>query len=201
VNLNLSQLSKADIYKLFTHAVVPRPIAWVLTENENGSYNVAPFSYFNVVCSEPAVMMFSAGKKRDGSKKDTWANIERNKRCVIHVVGEHLAEPLNESARSLAVGESELEHTGQSTVKEPGFVLPRIEAAPIAFDCRLYDIHELGDGPQAIIYCEAIAAYISDDILNNETRLADPERLRPLARLGGTAYARQGCVFTLDRPV
>ncbi|TCS41016.1 flavin reductase family protein [Reinekea marinisedimentorum] len=200
MNINLSQLDKARTYKLFTHAIVPRPIAWVLTENENGSYNVAPFSYFNVVCSEPPLMMFSAGKKRDGSKKDTWANIERTGQCVIHIVGDVLAGPLNESARTLAAGESEVEHIDQDLITDAGFELPRLDAAPIAFDCKLYDIHELGDGPQAIIYCQATAAYLDDAILDADTKLVDPLKLRPLARLGGESYARQGEVFDLKRP-
>ena len=60
----LEELSPANAYFLMTQTIIPRPIAWVLSENETGTYNLAPFSYFNAVSSDPAVFMLSVGKNR-----------------------------------------------------------------------------------------------------------------------------------------
>ncbi|TXR54130.1 flavin reductase family protein [Reinekea thalattae] len=204
MNFDFSQLQKPEIYRLFTHAIIPRPIAWVLTENESDnedrSYNIAPYSFFTAVTSEPPVLVFSAGKKRDGSKKDTWQNIERSKRCVIHIANTDLAEPLNASAASLESGQSEIEHINLPITEQAGFVLPRVTSAPVAFECSLYEIHEIGDAPQGMIYCQVEAAYVADDVMHKDKPLIDFTKLQPLSKIGGEDYAALGEITTLKRP-
>src|SRR5690606_11369943 len=97
--------------------------AWVLSESDNGSFNLAPFSYFNAIASEPALVIFSVGHKRDGSKKDTWHNIEQRERFVIHLGVKSLAEQLNETARALPAGESELARIDSQLVDDAEFGL------------------------------------------------------------------------------
>jgi flavin reductase (DIM6/NTAB) family NADH-FMN oxidoreductase RutF len=198
--VNFQNIEKVDVYRLLTHTVVPRPIAWVLTENDHGAYNVAPFSYFNVISSDPGILMFSAGHKRDGSKKDTWHNIEKRKRCVIHIADASLMLAVNESARSLADSESELDNIDVSVVSETGFDLPRIQQCPIAFDCDLHDIHLLGNGPQAVIYTQVKTAYVSDECKLSEQYTLDEQQLDPLARLGGERYSELGNITSIKRP-
>ncbi|HEY7885006.1 MAG TPA: flavin reductase family protein [Cellvibrionaceae bacterium] len=199
--VDMSEISKADIYRLMTHSVIPRPVAWVLSENDTGNFNLAPFSYFNVIASDPALLMFSVGHKRDGSKKDTWHNIEQRERFVIHLGVANLAEQLNETARSLPAGESELERIDSQLIEDAGFGWPRLADCPIAFACQRYDIHLLGDGPQAVIYAEIKHAYISDQVLDADTGLPRADKIAPLARLGGEQYASLGEIFSLPRPV
>lgn len=200
MHLNLTEQDKSEIYRLFTHTVVPRPIAWVLTENENGTYNLAPFSYFNVISSDPALLMFSAGHKRDGSKKDSWRNIERNGKAVVHIADVSLMDALNESARGLPAEVSEFENLNLPLVQDEGFDLPRIEGAPVAYNTKRYDIHLLGNGPQAVIYLEATAAFVNDRLWLDDEKRVDEAKLAPLARLGGERYSELGPIHTLARP-
>lgn len=200
MQLNFTDLDKSEVYRLLTHTVIPRPVAWVLTENENGGYNIAPFSYFNVISSDPALMMFSAGHKRDGSPKDSWRNVERTGKAVVHIADMSLMTALNESARSLPADVSELDNLDLTLTAEKGFDLPRILEAPVAYHTRLYDIHLLGNGPQAVIYLEATAAYVADRLwLPEENRVAE-QKLDPLARLGGERYCELGKIHSLARP-
>ncbi|MDQ2078214.1 flavin reductase family protein [Marinimicrobium sp. ABcell2] len=198
--VDMINLPKADVYKLMTHTVIPRPVAWVLSENDSGSFNLAPFSYFNAIASDPALVMFSVGHKRDGSKKDTWSNIEKRERFVIHLGVVPQAKQLNETARALPAGESELERIDSQLVEDAEFGLPRLADCPIAFACQRYDIHLLGGGPQAVIYAEIKHAFINDELIDPSTGLPGADKIQPLARLGGEQYASLGEIFSLRRP-
>ncbi|EAR09963.1 flavin reductase family protein [Reinekea blandensis] len=200
MHLKFNDLDKASAYRLLTHTVTPRPIAWVLTENENGSYNVAPFSYFTVISSDPALLMISAGHKADGSKKDTWRNIERTEQAVIHIADLSLIDALNETARPLPADVSELTNVDLPLCDEAGFELPRIQAAPVAFQTRLYDIHLVGNGPQGVIYTEVTHAYVNDELWLPDENRVDETRLNPLSRLGGERYSGLGPVHSRARP-
>ena len=137
--LQMSEMSKLQAYHTLTQVVIPRPVAWVLSENDSGSLNLAPFSYFSAVCSDPPVIMISIGPaKPDGSEKDTYRNIMQKKEFVIHIAGSDLANNVTQSAASLPHGESEIEHCGLATTEFEGFSLPRVEGPQIALACSLY---------------------------------------------------------------
>lgn len=200
MRFDLADLEKPQIYRLLTHAVVPRPVAWVLTENEDGSLNVAPFSYFSVVSCDPAILMISVGHKRDGSKKDTWKNIDTRHHCTIHIANTSLMADVNETARGLAAGESELNNIEHKLVAEDSFALPRIKAAPIAMACRDHDIHLIGEGPQAVIYLTVKHIYVADGLLTETPFTIDSASLDPISRLGGEDYASLGEITAIKRP-
>lgn len=200
MHISFSDLEKIETYRLLTHAVTPRPIAWVLTENTNGTFNIAPYSYFNVICSDPALMMISAGHKRDGSKKDTWENLERTQNCVIHIANSALIDDVNESARPLPEGESEVNALSATLISDGNFSLPRIEQAPIAFECQLHQLHLIGNGPQAVIYLEAKKGYLAESLNISSDFTFDEKQLDALARLGGDNYSLLGDINTLKRP-
>ena len=113
--IDFSQLSANQIYGTMVQTVVPRPIAWVLSENPQEAYNLAPFSYFNAVCSDPPLLMISIGKKPDGSFKDTRVNIEQRKDFVVHIAHENMLDALNESSATLSAEVSEIELQGLIT--------------------------------------------------------------------------------------
>lgn len=85
MHIDFKTLSSSERYHLMTQTVIPRPIAWVLTESSKANYNLAPFSYFTAVSSQPPLMMFSIGKKPTGERKDTVVNLERQQHCVVHI--------------------------------------------------------------------------------------------------------------------
>ena len=203
MRIDFDTLSPNQAYHLMTQTIIPRPVAWVLTANETSGYNLAPFSFFNAICSNPPLVMFSAGKKPDGTLKDTRHNLGQSKQLVIHVPSVDQAEEVTETARTLDYGDSELYKIRHPLVNEPDWDLPRLENAPVAMLAELTDLHEVGPNQQAIFYCEIKALYVRDDLVEEDakgrTRI-DAAKMQPLARLGGGEYATFGEVFKLDRP-
>ena len=206
--LNFSDYSSSERYHLMTQTIVPRPIAWILTESGNNSdqesnYNLAPFSYFTAISSDPAILMISLTKKPDGGDKDTLINILKTKKMVIHIASDNQAELVTKTAATLAYGESELTEAGLTTTVFDGFSLPRLSQCDVAYGCELYEVKEIGDLPQSLIFVEVKQLYINDNILNTE----NPDRiniaadkLKPLARLGGGEYASITTPFSFKRP-
>ncbi|WP_028300022.1 flavin reductase family protein [Oceanospirillum beijerinckii] len=203
MRIDISALSANNVYHLMTQSIIPRPVAWVLTANKGPGYNLAPFSYFNALSSEPPLVMLSMGKKPDGSLKDTRSNILNTKQLVIHIPNTAQAAEVTESARTLEYGDSELEHIDHPLVQEEGWPLPRLQDAPIAMLAELYELHELGPNKQAVIYCEIKEFFIQDECVikeeNNRINI-DATAVDALARLGGGEYASLGEVFKIERP-
>ena len=200
MHIDFSKLEKIQAYRFLTHTVIPRPIAWVLTKGPSGQCNIAPFSYFNIVCSDPAIVMISAGHKRDGTKKDTWANLETSSEAVVHIADFNLLPDLNQTARPLAREQSELDEIDSEIIEQAEFPLPRIRTAPVAMNCKRHDIHLLGNGPQAVIYLEVISAYISDELAGDNPFMPNANALNPVARLGAEDYSLLGDIHMLKRP-
>ncbi|MCW9080337.1 MAG: flavin reductase family protein [Colwellia sp.] len=203
MNLNFSDFSANQRYHLMTQTVIPRPIAWALTDSSNGSFNLAPFSYFTAVSSAPPILMLSVGKKPNGDSKDTLVNIIKTKKIVIHIASERHASLVTQTAQTLAHGESELTNAGIETTDFSGFSLPRLTQCDIAYGCELYEIKELGDVPQSLIFVEIKQLYINDSVadLDDKQRVKiHTERIQPLTRLGGGEYASTTAPFTMTRP-
>lgn len=202
MQLDLSSMSPNQIYFTFIQTIIPRPIAWVLSDNGDSSFNLAPFSYFNGVCSDPPLIMLSIGKKPDGSLKDTRLNIAERSDFVVHIVHRELAEQVTESSRGLPHGESELSRLGLTTTPFEGSRLPRLEGPRIAFACEKERIIELGNTPQGLILGLVKQVWI-DDAVAEETdgRLTvHADRVDPLGRLGFNDYSLFGEQKTVPRP-
>jgi len=203
MNLNFSEFSTNQRYHLMTQTIIPRPIAWALTDSNSGGFNLAPFSYFTAVSSAPPILMISVGNKPNGDKKDTLVNVVNTKKMVIHIASEQDAALVTQTAASLPHGESELTAAALKTVPFEGFSLPRLAQCDIAYGCELYEIKELGDVPQSLIFVEIKQVYISDNVieLDEKQRIkVHAERINPLARLGGGEYATINKPFSHVRP-
>jgi flavin reductase (DIM6/NTAB) family NADH-FMN oxidoreductase RutF len=201
--LDLATLKPAQVYFHMIQTLIPRPIAWVLSEIEQGKYNLAPFSYFNAVCSDPPLIMLSVGKKPDGSFKDTRVNIEQRKDFVLHIAHREMLDDLNQSSATLAADISELDQLGIETTAFEGSRLPRIRACKVAYACECYQIHELGSTPQSVIYGRVNHIYIDDDITSSSEKgrlKVHADRLEPVARLGADEYMSVGEIIRLARP-
>lgn len=207
--IDFRALSSTRAYQLMTQTVVPRPIAWVLTENDTGEgperYNLAPFSYFNAVASNPPTLMISIGSKVGGGQKDTLRNIQRSGKLVIHIAGETELEALNQSAATLPYGVSELATNSLTTCAMEGFTLPRLNKSKLAFACTLDHTHLIGQSNQTLVFAHIQSVYIADEISRVEEDSGpysiDISTLAPLARLGGNSYAKLGSLINLKRPV
>ncbi|MFL0802173.1 MAG: flavin reductase family protein [Agarilytica sp.] len=204
MRIDFSELSANQRYHIMTQVVVPRPIAWVLTDNGDTSYNLAPFSYFNGICSEPPLVMLSAGMKPTGEIKDTRLNILERAHMVIHIPSVGDAQAVSDTAMTLPHGESEIEKFGLSLQEEQGWALPRLRDSKVAMMCRYHQHTALGPNKQAIFFCEVTDVYIDDMVVGNDAKgriKVDTKSLDPLSRLGANEYASFGEVFTLSRPL
>lgn len=198
---NFENLSANQRYHLITQTITPRPIAWILTKNESNSINLAPFSYFNAISSDPALLVVSIGNKSATIGKDTKVNLLREKECVLHIPSEALAEAVNMSASSLPYGESEIDLCHLSLMPFTGS-LPRVAEAKIALHCRLYDVHSVGGSAFEAFYLEIIGMHIENEIVSQEGNhtFVDSTMLKPLGRLGGNDFAAFGGKITIKRP-
>lgn len=204
MDIELDQLSPNQRYHWLTQTVVPRPVAWILSRHDNGELNLAPFSFFAPVCSEPPTLMVSIGHKADGQVKDTCANLRRDK-VVVHIASLQQLDALNQSAASLPAGVSELrqpELQDLQIIDWPGSPLPRIAKAPVAFLCHWQQQICLGPGQQNIVFLQIERLYCHDELVAGAPprTMVDAQLLDPVSRLGGSFYAGLGELISKPRP-
>lgn len=201
--IDLSTMSANQVYHTVTQTLIPRPIAWVLTENQSKSFNIAPFSYFNAVSSEPPLLMLSIGLKKDGSPKDTRRNILERKHFVVHIASVNLVEALNNSSAELPEEVSEVEKENLTLAEFPGFTLPRIAGCKVAFACRFHEVQEIGKIRQALIFGEIQTIFVDDSAVVKDSKgrmRVDSTAISPLSRLGPGEYAEFGKLLRLPIP-
>ncbi len=200
--LDFTTLPPRDAYAWMTQAIIPRPIAWVSTVSADGRTNLAPFSFFQAVCSNPPTLMFVPTNNRDGGKKDTLRNIEAVPEFVVNLVPHALAAPMNATAAPLPHGESEFDHAGVAPAPSAKVRPPRVAAAPVAFECTLDRIVTIGAGVGAgnVVFGRIVALHVAEAVLGADGRSLDPLKLDLVARLSGDFYMRTGELFTITRP-
>ena len=196
-------LSPDATYVWQVATIVPRPIAWVSTLNENGSTNLAPFSFFSGICPDPPLCLICVSHKKqrpgeDLAKKDTWRNIERTREYVIHVVNDALGPQMNTTSKEHPYGMDELAAVGLTRVPSERVAVPRVAEAPVAMECRLDRIVEVGRTGTAVIIGEILLWHIRDDLVV-EGRI-DAGRLDAIGRMAGSSYARTRDRFDMPRP-
>jgi len=182
-------------YKLMAQTILPRPIAWVVTE-DNGVVNIAPFSYFIGLSSEPASVLISVGHKPDGTPKDTLANIRKNQKCTICMVEEKDLEKMHFSSKGLGKDESEAEVFDIPTKELVDGYPPMIEGVPSAYFCDFNQEIDLGGGSTVPIVLNVKQIFVDDRAISNRERLTIS--FDPVARIG-KSYAFLG--NEIDAPV
>lgn len=198
--INPGELNNKDRYKLMIGSIVPRPIAWVSTMDRDGQLNLAPFSYFTAVCPEPMTLVFCPGwSSVRGRRKDTWINIEQTGEFVVNITNEETKEAMNLSATEFAHGVNEFEWAGVTPVPSTVVRVPRVQEAPIAFECKLQQIVVVSDQPGggAAIFGEVQAVHVRDDVYRDGYIVLDA--LRPIGRLAGAEYAHINDIFEMPR--
>ncbi len=158
--VGFEELQLKDRYKIMSRSIIPRPIAWIVTER-NG-INVAPFSYFTGLSSEPPTLIVSIGHKKDGSPKDTLVNIMQTKKCTICSVTPQHLEQMHQSSESLEYGQSEAERFGIHTKRVVEEYPPIILGSPTALFCTLYQTIELGGSKTIPLILQIQKAYLDD---------------------------------------
>jgi len=187
--------SKADNYKLLTNLIIPRPIAWITSCNPAGVVNLAPFSFFNAVGSDPVYIVFSAGTNEGGGLKDTARNIQAGGEFVVNLVTEELFHAMNLSAADFPPGESELTAAGLHPAPSMRVSVPRIAEAKVSLECRLHSAEPLGGN--TLFIGEVVMFHIDDHLLGPRLHI---EGFAPIGRLGSpSVYCRTTDRFDIAR--
>lgn len=201
--LNMADLPPPQRYQWMTQAIIPRPVAWVLSENDGGNVNLAPFSYFNALASAPPLLGISFGLQEDGRNKDTLHNIRQRGQFVVHIAAMQQLAQLNQTAATLPYGESEVTAAQLHTVPfAADFPLPRLRDAPLALACTLHAAHALGMA-QTLVIGEILFLYASEEVLTQDAKgrqVIDAAKVAPVARLSAGKYAGLSEVVSLQRP-
>lgn len=201
IELDVAQLSTQDAYKLMIGAIVPRPIGWISTASANGRHNLAPFSFFTGVCSNPPSLLFCPVDHPDGREKDTLRNIRVTGDFVVNIATESLASQVNQTSADFAPEISEFQMAGLTPLASVKVSAPRVGESPVQFECRLLQIVRVGPGGRGsghIVIGEIVFMHVAEDVYRDGRILLD--RLQPLARLDGKAYCPVREVFELTLP-
>ncbi|MDR1789532.1 MAG: flavin reductase family protein [Opitutaceae bacterium] len=201
MTVDFSTIEPRSAYAWMASLITPRPIAWVSTLSADGKTNLAPFSFFTGVTSNPPPLLFVPVNDRHGQKKHTVLNIGETREFVVNAVPFALAEKMNACAALLPRGESEFDAFGIAPAPSAVVRPPRVADAPAAFECRLEQIVPVGDGPSGahIIIGRILSAHVSDAILGPDGKV-DPLKLDAIGRLGGESYTRARELFEVARP-
>lgn len=198
MEIDPAALSPGRLYQTMISIITPRPIAWVSTISPGGAVNLAPFSYFTGVGSQPPSLMFSVVNKPDGTPKDTLRNVELVREFVVNVVPFRLGQEMFETSFEFPYGVSELERAGLTARPSRVVRPPGILESPVQLECRMLQVVRIGNGPLAAhaVFGEIVWMHIGDEVLNGAGEV-DPELLDTIGRLGGRTYTRTRDRFEL----
>lgn len=195
------EISERQNYKFLIGTVIPRPIAFVTSISEDGVVNGAPYSYFNVVSSNPP-MISVAVQRKAGQLKDTARNIVKQKEFVIHIVDHENVEKVNETAANLPHDESELTRANLTSVPSKKVTVPGVKEAKVRFECVLEQAIELGENDEVgvdLLIGKIVHYHIDESIYQSDQRI-DADKLAAVSRLAGNNYAKIGEIFEIERP-
>lgn len=201
MQIDPAHTSQKDVYKILTGAVIPRPIGWISTVNENGIPNLAPFSFFNAVGEDPPHVMFSTVRSGN-TNKDTLNNVLTTGQFVVNMATEELVEAMNASSINLPPGGNEFDYAGLTAVPSVKVKAPRVAESPIHFECEMvhhYSLEGHKDGGATIIIGRIVMFHVNERVLLDDFKI-NRETYRPIARLEGYNYAKLGEVFAIKRP-
>lgn len=200
MEINPKDIDSKSAYKLLTGSIIPRPIGWISTLSPDGIANLAPYSFFNAIASNPPHVVFSCGITANG-KKDTLNNVLATKEFVLNIVTEDTAEAMNKSSATLPSEESEFEFAGVTPIASKLIKAPRVKESPIHFECIVKHTYATGDleGSAIIVIGEVVHIHIEDAVMLPNYKI-DNTKLKAVGRMAGSDYIRTQDVFGLERP-
>ncbi len=191
---DFATMKERDIYKLLVSTVVPRPIAWVVTRDLNGTLNAAPFSFFNVLSSDPPLVAIGIGGHSPGHVKDTGDNIRRHGQFTVCLVDAARAEAMNVTAVEFGPEVDEIAEAGLTIAPSTRIDVPRIAESPVALECERFATLEVSN-QRALVLGHVVAMHIRDDcVLDPARAYVDTPRLDLIGRMhgaGGYTYTRE----------
>ena len=202
MEINPETLTHQSVYKILTGAILPRPIGWISTVDLGGRPNLAPFSFFNVVCSNPPTVLFCPLVRGiDGNKKDTLNNVRATNEFVVNIVTEELLQAMNASSVEALPGFNEFDFAGITQQPSQRVRPPRVAESPIHFECKVREIIDINDAPGggSIVIGTVLHIHAEDSVLLGEDKI-NLMALRPIGRLAGGAYSRVTDIIEVERP-
>lgn len=198
-SFRVAELHPADPYKLASGLVVPRPIGWIGTQSADGVDNLAPYSFFNLVGSDPIHAAFSPGGGA-GVRKDSLDNVRDVPEFTINIVTAETVEAMNATAASLPATADEFEHAGLTKLESTEIRPMRVGEATATMECRVTDIVHVGrpEGGNGLVIGEIVMIHVADRVLDG-TRVLQ-EELRAVGRHVGSWYSNATDLFAIDRP-
>jgi flavin reductase (DIM6/NTAB) family NADH-FMN oxidoreductase RutF len=177
-------------YKLCVASVVPRPVAWVVSQDRDGVVNAAPYSFFNVFSDNPVVVAIGCAARKPGTPKDTLANIEATGQFVVNLVSAANVDAMNITAVDFPPGVSEITEAGLTAVPSTRVAVPRIAESPVALECEIFQF--VPTRGHTIVLGRVIAMEIRDDcVLDAAKYYVDTPKLDLVGRMHGRGwYAR-----------
>ncbi len=185
---DFSELPPGEGYKLMVSTIVPRPIAWVVTQSPAGVVNAAPFSFFNALSGNPPILGVSIGDSPRGpGDKDTLANIKATGQFVVCLVSEATAHAMNVTATDMPPEVDELAEANLTAAPSAKVAPPRIAESPVAIECELFQMVELGTN--TLVLGKIVAMQVRDDcVLNPEKHYIDTPKLGLIGRMHGRGW-------------
>jgi flavin reductase (DIM6/NTAB) family NADH-FMN oxidoreductase RutF len=199
MEFDFGQTPAADRYKLMTASITPRPIAWVTSQSAAGNRNAAPFSFFNMMSADPPLLAIGMMRRKDGSHKDSAANILETGEFVVNLVCYGDAEAMNASSIDAPPGIDEIDFARLQTTPSLAIAPPRIASAPVAMECRLFE--KIEAGRTTIVVGEVLCFHIADQFISPERLHVDTLAMELVGRMHGAGwYSRSAELFQMARP-
>ena len=202
MEINPTTLPHQSIYKILTGSVLPRPIGWISSIDLGGRPNLAPFSFFNAVCSNPPTVLFcSSIRGSDGKTKDTLNNVRATSEFVVNIVTEELLQAMNASSIEAPSDFDEFDYAGLTLAPSVVVKPPRVAESPIHFECKVREIIEIGNEPGggSIVIGTIVHIHADDGVMIGEDKI-NLTALKPIGRLMGSGYCRVTDLIEIERP-
>jgi flavin reductase (DIM6/NTAB) family NADH-FMN oxidoreductase RutF len=201
MEIELGPLNESQRYALLTQTIIPRPIAWALTDNSlqgDSQWNLAPFSFFNGIASDPPMVMFSIGSwDVSGKSKDTLVNLRKKPAFTIGIANQHQVKQVQQTASSLEHGVSETSQFGIA-VHTWDWPTPLIDGCRINFACTLSKEVKVDESSQILVFAKISKIWVADEAVSKDEKdriVIDPQKIDPLLRLGAGKYGNLGSVI------
>ncbi len=194
-----------ELHQWLLGSIGPRPIAFASTLDDNGTPNLAPFSFFNVFSANPPILIFSPARRvRDNTTKHTLENVLKTKEVVINVVNYSIVEQMSLASTEYPLGTNEFHKSGLTAIPSELVAPFRVKESPVQLECKVNDVIALGNagGAGNLVICEVVLMHINPNILSDDGKI-DPFKIDLVSRMGGDWYCRaQGdSLFEVEKPI
>ncbi len=198
------EIPPQSMYKLMIGSILPRPIGWISSIDENGCYNLAPFSFFNAICANPPHVLFCPmTRSPDHQAKDSLRNVRRTGEFVANIVSEPLLHAMNITSTEFPHEIDEFKAAGLTAIPSLTVKPPRVGESLVSYECKVVEIVDLGNEPDdyagSVVIGRVLHLHVDDSILIGTDKI-DLAKLQPLGRLAGNFYCRTTDILELARP-